>query len=233
MSSKYRTLQDAINDQFARVAKALSSHRRLELLDALAQCPRTVESLANETGMSMANASQHLQILRAAGLVESSKDGLYVSYRVASAEVPAFLLALRRLATSLLGDVDRIMQQFAASSLPLEPVDRETLLVRVQRGEVVLLDVRPFEEYRAGHIPGARSMPMAELDRRLAELPIDRPIVAYCRGRYCLLAPEAVEILRSRGFDALRLEDGVHEWRSHGLGIAVMDSPGSSNYSTS
>jgi rhodanese-related sulfurtransferase len=192
-----------------------------------------VESLANETGMSMANASQHLQILRAAGLVESAKDGLYVSYRVASAEVPAFLVALRGLATSLLNDVDRIMQQFAASRLPLEPVDRETLLARVQRGEVVLLDVRPFEEYRAGHIPGARSMPMAELDRRLAELPVDRPIIAYCRGRYCLLAPEAVEILRARGFNALRLEDGVHEWRSHGLGIAVVDYPSSINYSTS
>lgn len=227
MTSNHRAFKNAINDQFARIAKALASSRRLELLDALGQCPRTVESLANQTGMSVANTSQHLQILRAVGLVESEKDGLFVSYRLTGTQVPDFLLALRRLATSLLGDVDRIVQQFVASRHPMEPVDRETLLTRVQQGEVVLLDVRPLEEYRAGHIPGARSMPMAELEQRLAELPRDRQIVAYCRGPYCLLAPDAVELLRGKGFTALRLEDGVHEWRARGLPINAMDSPGS------
>jgi rhodanese-related sulfurtransferase/DNA-binding transcriptional ArsR family regulator len=226
MTSKHRAFKNAINDQFARIAKALASPRRLELLDALAQCPRTVESLANQTGMSVANTSQHLQTLRAVGLVAAEKDGLFVSYSLAGTQVPDFLLALRRLATSLLGDVDRIVQQFAASRHPVEPVDRETLLTRIQQGEVVLVDVRPFEEYRAGHIPGARSMPMAELEQRLTELPRDRQIVAYCRGPYCLLAPEAVEILRARGFTALRLEDGVHEWRAHGLRIHAVDPPG-------
>jgi rhodanese-related sulfurtransferase/DNA-binding transcriptional ArsR family regulator len=225
MTLKHRAFNNAINAQFARIAKALASPRRLELLDALAQCPRTVESLANQTGMSVANTSQHLQILRAVALVEAEKDGLFVSYRVAGSEVPAFLVALRRLSTSLLGDVDRIVQQFVASRHPLEPLDRETLLTRVEQGEVILLDVRPFEEYSAGHIPGARSLPMAELERRLTELPTDRPIVAYCRGPYCLLAPEVVDMLRAKGFNALRLEDGVHEWRARGLRIAVADSP--------
>jgi len=224
MTSTHRAFKNAINDQFARIAKALASPRRIELLDALAQCPRTVESLANQTGMSVANTSQHLQILRAVGLTESEKNGLFVSYRLADTEVADFLLALRRLATSRLGDLDRIVQRFVADRHPLEAVDRETLLARVQLGEVVLIDVRPLEEYRAGHIPGARSMPIAELEQHLAELPCDRQIVAYCRGPYCLLAPEAVEILRGKGFTALRLEDGVQEWRARGFQIDVMDS---------
>jgi rhodanese-related sulfurtransferase len=226
MTSKHRAFKNAINDQFARIAKALASPRRLELLDALAQCPRTVESLANQTGMSVANTSQHLQTLRAVALVESEKEGVFVSYRLTGTQVPDFLLALRRFATSQLGDVDRIVQQFVVRRYPVEPVNRETLLTRIHLGEVVLLDVRPFEEYRAGHIPGARSMPMAELEQRLTELPRDRQIVAYCRGPYCLLAPEAVEILRARGFTALRLEDGVHEWRSHDLQVRALDSSG-------
>lgn len=220
MTSKHRAFKNSLNEQFARVAKALASPRRIELLDALAQCPRTVESLANHAGMSVANTSQHLQILRAAGLAESEKEGTFVSYRLADPQVADFLLALRRLATARLGDVDRIVQKFVSEdSHPLESVDRETLLTRVQQGAVVLLDVRPLEEYRAGHIPGARSMPMAELEQRLTELPGDRQIVAYCRGPYCLWALEAVNILRAKGFTARRLEDGVQEWRARGLGI--------------
>lgn len=220
MTSKHRAFKNALNEQFARIAKAVASPRRIELLDALAQCPRTVESLANQAGMSVANTSQHLQILRAAGLAEAEKEGIFVSYRLADTQVADFLLALRRLATSRLGDVDRIVQKFVSGdSHPLEPVDRETLLTRVQQGLVVLLDVRPLEEYRAGHIPGARSMPMAELEQRLTELPGGREIVAYCRGPYCLMALEAVETLRAKGFTAQRLEDGVQEWRAHGLSI--------------
>jgi len=219
MTSKHRAFKNALNEQFARIAKALASPRRIELLDALAQCPRTVESLANQAGMSVANTSQHLQILRAAGLAESEKEGIFVSYRLADTQVADFLLELRRLATSRLGDVARIVQKFVSGdNHPLESVDRETLLTRVQQGAVVLLDVRPLEEYRAGHIPGARSMPMAELEQRLTELPGDRQIVAYCRGPYCLWALEAVTILRAKGFTARRLEDGVQEWRARGLG---------------
>jgi rhodanese-related sulfurtransferase/DNA-binding transcriptional ArsR family regulator len=225
MTSRHRSFKNAINDQFARITKALASPRRIELLDALAQCPRTVESLANQTGMSVANASQHLQILRAAGLAESAKDGLFVTYRLADVQVADFLVALRQLATSRIGDVDRIVRQFVTDSHSFETVDRATLLTRVQHGEVVLLDVRPLEEYRTGHIPGARSIPVTELEQRVAELPSDRQIVAYCRGPYCLLAPEAVEILRAKGLVVSRLEDGIHEWRARGFPINVSDSP--------
>lgn len=221
MTPKHRAFKNAVNDQFARIAKALASPRRIELLDALAQCPRTVESLANQTGMSVANASQHLQILRAVGLVESAKDGIFVTYRLADMQVADFLGALRPLATSRISDVDRIVQQFVANTPAFEAVDAATLLARVQRGEVVLLDVRPPEEYRAGHVPGARSIPMVELEQRVGELPRDRQIVAYCRGPYCLWASEAVEILRAKGCIASRLEDGIHEWRARGFQISV------------
>jgi rhodanese-related sulfurtransferase/DNA-binding transcriptional ArsR family regulator len=227
MTSRHRAFKDAVNDRFARIAKALASPRRIELLDALAPCPRTVESLANQTEMSVANASQHLKILRAAGLAESARDGLFVTYRLADTQVADFLITLRRLATSRIGDLDRIVQQFVEDSHPLEPVDGATLLTRVRQGEVVLLDVRPLEEYRAGHIPGARSIPIAELEQRLAELPGDRQIVAYCRGPYCLWAIEAVEVLRARGFVVSRLEDGIHEWRARGLQLEISDSSSS------
>lgn len=227
MTPKHRAFTTAINERFARLTKALASPRRLELLDALAQCSRTVEALANQTGMSVANTSQHLQILRGVGLVECQKEGLFVSYRLASPQVPEFLLALRRLASSVIGDVSRILQQFVEGEHPLEPVDRETLLARVENGEIMLIDVRPREEYRAGHLPGARSLPLTELEHRLVELPSDQKIVAYCRGPYCLLALQAVELLRSRGFTATRLEDGVQEWRARGHRVdAEEDDPG-------
>ena len=226
MTSKHRAFKNAINNQFARITKALASPRRIELLEALSHCPRTVESLAKQTEMSVANASQHLQILRAVGLAESAKDGLFVTYRLADLLVAEFMLALRQLATSHIGEVDRIVQQFVADDQSFEAVDRATLLTRVLQGEAVLLDVRPLEEYRAGHIPGARSIPMEELEQRVAELPSGHQIVAYCRGPYCLWAQEAVEILRAKGFVVSRLKDGIHEWRAHGFQIDVSDSPG-------
>lgn len=225
MPPKQRAIKNAFNERVARLAKALSSPRRLELLDALSQGPRTVESLANQTEMSMANTSQHLQVLRGTALVGSQKDGLFVSYRVASVQVAEFLRTLRRLAGAVLVDAERNLQRFVESELPLEAFDRDALLTGVQNGEILLLDVRPSEEYRAGHLPGARSMPLEELEQRLVELPATPHIVAYCRGPYCLLAQQAVEILRANGFMATRLAEGVQEWRARG--DRVVDGPDS------
>ena len=209
----------ALYEQVARVAKAVSAPRRLELLDLLGQAPRTVDDLAACTGMSVANTSQHLQVLRAAGLVGSSRDGLYVTYRLASDEVATFSMTLRGLAESHLADLERVKARFFASADDLDAVTGKELLARVRRGEVVLLDVRPAEEYAAAHIDGAVSIPHDELKRRIGELSKRRRVVAYCRGPYCVFAADAVKLLRRRGFDATRIEDGVVEWRARGLPI--------------
>ncbi len=214
-----RAHKDALYPQLARIGKAVAAPRRLELLDLLAQAPRTVEGLADQTGMSLANTSQHLQVLRAAGLVDSAKEGIFVTYRVATPEVVDFYLRLRRLAEDRLAEVERVKRQFFASGDDLDPVSGKELMHRVRRGEVVLLDVRPREEFGAGHLPGAISMPHDELVRRLAELPKDRPIVAYCRGPYCIYAVDAVKLLRGRGYQATRTEDGVAEWRARKLPV--------------
>jgi rhodanese-related sulfurtransferase len=212
-----RRPKDALYEQLARIGKAVAAPRRLELLDLLGQAPRTVEGLADLAGMSVANTSQHLQVLRAAGLVEAEKGGLYVTYRLASEDVGVFSVQLRRLAESRLADVERVKRQFFATTEDLDAVSGEELLGRVRRGEVVLLDVRPSEEYDAGHLPGAVSIPHGELKRRLAEIPKNRRVVAYCRGPYCVFAGQAVRLLRSRGFKAARIEDGVADWRARGL----------------
>jgi rhodanese-related sulfurtransferase/DNA-binding transcriptional ArsR family regulator len=214
-----RCHKNALYEQLARVGKALAAPRRLELLDLLGQAPRTVEGLAQQTGMSIANTSQHLQVLRAAGLVESEKDGLFVTYRLASDDVARLTLGLRSLAESRLADMERVKKQFFATDDGIDAVGGKELLARARRGEVVLLDVRPAEEFEAGHFAGAISIPHHELKRRLAELPKRREIVAYCRGPYCVFAVEAVKLLRARGFKAARIEDGVAEWRARGLPI--------------
>jgi len=219
MKDSPRGYKTAIYEQLARIGKAVASPRRLELLDLLAQGPRTVEALAREAGLGMANASQHLRALRAAELVTAEKSGLFVTYRLASSEVGDFYLALRRLAESRLAEIERLTRDFLEARGVLEEVDRETLLDRARQGEVTVLDVRPSEEYGAGHIPGALSVPLAELEQRLAELPRDQEIVAYCRGPYCVLAVEAVRLLRERGFRAVRLEDGVADWRARGFDV--------------
>ncbi len=221
MRSTGRSFKDAIYQQFARIGKAAASPRRLELLDLLCQGPRTVEALARQAGQSLANASQHLQVLRAARLVAAQKSGLYVTYRLADGEVCEFFQALRRLAESRLAEVERVTRDFLEPRGAMEPVDSSALIERLRQGQVTVLDVRPREEYRAGHIPGAISVPLPELERRLAELPRDREIVAYCRGPYCVLAVEAVATLRSHGFNAIRLEDGVPDWRARGFAVAV------------
>ena len=211
-----RRFKDAVYEQFSRVGKAVSAPKRLELLDLLCQGPRTVEALAGQVAISVANASQHLQVLRAARLVETEKKGLYVEYRLADAQVCRFLQALRALAESRLVEVEQVTRQYLEQRGAMETVDGEELLRRVRHGEVTILDVRPPEEFRAGHVPGARSVPLPELKKRLAELPKDQDVVAYCRGPYCVMAIEAVALLRKKGFRAYRMEQGVVEWRARG-----------------
>ncbi len=224
MRNPNRIFKDAIYEQFARIGKAVSSPKRLELLDLLCQGERTVEVLAKETGLTVANASQHLQVLRAARLVEAEKVGLFVVYRLADQAVCEFFRAMRLLAESRLAEVEQIKRRFLEGREGMEPVDRDALLKRVREGAVTVLDVRPVEEYRAGHIPGAISIPLKELERRMSKLARGQEIVAYCRGPYCVLAIQAVEILRAKGFNAVRLEEGIQDWRSYGLPVAIGDS---------
>jgi rhodanese-related sulfurtransferase len=215
-----RAAKVALFDEFARVAKALASGRRIELLDVLANGERTVEVLAGEVGLSVANTSQHLQVLRQAGLVTTRRDGTSIHYRLAAPEVFELWRTLRTLAASRLAEVERLAAAYLGGRDELEPVTREELARRLQDGEpVLILDVRPATEHAAGHLPGAVSIPVEELHWRLAEPPRDREIVAYCRGPYCAFAHEAVELLRDEGFAARRLEDGVPEWQAAGLAV--------------
>jgi rhodanese-related sulfurtransferase len=216
VTSPQRRFKDAIYEQFARLGKAMSAPKRLELLDLLCQGPRTVEALADQAGISVANASQHLQVFRGARLVVAEKKGLYVEYTLADDEVCRFFVALRGLAESRLAEVDRVTRDYLEERGAMEAVESAELLRRVRSGEVTVLDVRPPEEYRAGHVPGALSIPVGELKARLAELPRGREIVAYCRGPYCVLAVEAVALLRKKGFTAHRMAEGVVDWRARG-----------------
>lgn len=216
MKMTSRRFKDDIYEQLARLGKAVSAPKRLELLDLLCQGPRTVERLAELAALSVANASQHLQLLRAARLVETEKRGLYVEYRVADPAVCGFLFTLRGLAEARLAEVEAVAREYFEERGAMEAVGSEELLRRVKGGEVTVLDVRPAEEYRAGHLPGAISIPVGELKARLAELRKSQEIVAYCRGPYCVLAVEAVELLRKRGFKVNRLPEGVVEWRARG-----------------
>ena len=221
MKSPNRAFKDAIYEQFARIGKSVSSPKRLELLDLLCQGERTVEVLAKESGMTVANASQHLQVLRTARLVEAEKEGLYVKYRLADQMVCEFFRSMRVLAENRLAEVEMIKRHFLKGREGMEPVNRNDLLKRVIDGAVTVLDVRPAEEYRAGHIPGALSVPLSRLKELLAKLPRDQEIVAYCRGPYCVLAVQAVEMLRKQGFKAIRLEEGIQDWLAMGLELEV------------
>lgn len=212
----HRRFKDAIYEQLARIGKATSAPKRLELLDLLCQGPRTVEALAQQASTSVANASRHLQVLRAARLVDAEKRGLHVEYRLADDEVGRFYVALRGLAEVRLAEVEQVTRAYFDQPGALEAVPAAELIRRVRTNEVTVLDVRPAEEYRAGHLPGAVSIPVGELKARLKELPPDREIVAYCRGPYCVMAVDAVALLRKRGFTAHRLEQGVADWRARG-----------------
>lgn len=216
-----RQLKDRIYEQFSRIGKAIASPHRLELIELLAQGERTVESLAGTVSIPVANTSHHLQALRAARLVDTRKEGTFVYYRLSDPDVFGLARMIRTLAERHLAEVDRIVRTYFHARDELEPVGREELLDRARAAEVVVLDVRPVDEFRAGHIPGAVSVPVDELERRIGELPAGKQVVAYCRGPYCVLAFRAVEILRARGLQARRLVEGFPEWRAAGLPIDV------------
>lgn len=216
-----RSFKDQLYEQFARIGKALASPHRLELLDVLAQGERTVEALAQETGMPIANASQHLQVLRAARLVETRRAGVSIYYRLASEDIVSLWLSLRSVGEKHLTDIDYVVKTFLQDRTHMQPVSASDLLEQLRADQVILLDVRPAEEYEAGHLPQALSIPIADLEARLQELPSDRQIVAYCRGPYCVFADEAVTLLRAHGYPAHRLEEGVPDWRQLGLPVEV------------
>jgi DNA-binding transcriptional ArsR family regulator/rhodanese-related sulfurtransferase len=216
-----REFKNQLYGQLARVGKALSSPHRLELLELLAQSERTVESLAEEAELSLQNASQHLKVLRTAGLVESRKDGLYVIYRLADPAVFDVVASLRATAEARLADLDRVVRDYLGDRSDPEPIGMDELLQRAKRGEVVILDTRPAREFAAGHIRGAVSIPVDELRSQIDRLPRRKEVVAYCRGPYCVYANRAVEILRRHGRKARRLSVGFPEWRAAGLPIAV------------
>lgn len=209
----------SILEQFARVAKALGNPHRLDLLELLAQGERGVEALAAACGLPIANVSQHLQVLRRSGLAVSRRSGLHILYRLSGDDVVALLKALRRTAERHVDEIDRLMQGYFHQRDALEPISRDELAGRLGDGSVTLLDVRPPEEYAAGHLPGAVNIALKDLKRRLAELPQGTEVVAYCRGPYCVLAFEAVASLREDGRSARRLQDGFPEWRLAGLPV--------------
>jgi rhodanese-related sulfurtransferase len=203
--------KDALFEAIALMGKAFASPRRLELLDLLAQAPRTVDELARASGQSTANTSQHLQALHAAGMVSRAREGTSVRYTLAGDEVLSLWLALRNASIAQLGEAERAARAYLGEDV--DAIGRDELLERMRKGDVVLLDVRPPEEFEAGHIKGARSIPLDELEERLAELPAEREVVAYCRGPFCAYAHEAVRHLRAEGRRARRLEGGWPEWR--------------------
>jgi rhodanese-related sulfurtransferase/DNA-binding transcriptional ArsR family regulator len=214
-----REFKDAVFTQFARIAAAFGSPKRIEIIDVLAQGERSVEAIAQETGLTVANASRHLQALKGANLVATRKDGRRVFYRLADPLVLDGYRHLRELAEARLAEVGRLVEDYFGGIDGLEPVEKGELLRRVESGEALVLDVRPPDEYRAGHVKNALSLPLPELRKHLDELPRDKRIVAYCRGSYCVLAAEAVSVLRKSGFDAVRMKDGYPEWRDEGLPV--------------
>jgi rhodanese-related sulfurtransferase/DNA-binding transcriptional ArsR family regulator len=207
-------------DQLARVGKALASGKRLELLDLLAQCPRGVAELATTAGLGMTSTSAHLQTLKHAGLVTTSRAGTTIRYRLADTDVAALCTQLRAVAAAHISDVDAARRGYLGAE-DTEQIGRQELLRRARAGEVLVLDVRPAPEYAAGHIPGAVSIPVEELPGRLAELPDDVEVVAYCRGAYCVFAHDAVRLLTAHGRRAVRLSDGMLEWRLAGQPVAT------------
>jgi rhodanese-related sulfurtransferase/DNA-binding transcriptional ArsR family regulator len=216
-----REAKDRLYEAFARTAKALASPKRVELAELMAQGEHTVEALAQATGMGVTNTSAHLQVLARSRLVATRKQGTKVFYRLSGDDVAAFVVALRDLARSRLAEVDQVVRDYFTARDALEPLTREELVTRTGRGKVVILDVRPAAEFAAGHIPGALSVPLDQLDAALARLPKRAEIVAYCRGPYCVLAPQAVERLRAKGYRARRLADGLPEWRLAGLPVTA------------
>jgi len=217
-----RAFKDRLYGEFAVIGRGLANPHRLELLDLLGQGERSVEALAQEAHLTLANASAHLQVLRRARLVEAEKRGLFVVYRLANSEVSALWRTLRDVGASQLAEVDRLVETYLTDREALAAISKEELVQQIAGGTIVVLDVRPSVEYEQGHIVGARSVPIEELERRLTELPPDQEIVAYCRGPYCVFADEAVSLLVERGFRARRLTEGLPEWRAAGYPVEVV-----------
>lgn len=211
--STNREIKDALFEQVARIAKAVASPKRLELVELLCQGPKPVEMLATEAGISVKLASAHLKELRTARLVETQRQGKQIIYSIVSPEVPRFWVLLRTLAEDRLFELQDALRQLSASSSEWQGAGREELLRKAKEGEVVVIDVRPAPEFEQAHIPFAKSMPLAELRARLADLPKDKPIVAYCRGPFCFMSGDAVRLLQEQGYTAFQLRDGVAEWR--------------------
>jgi rhodanese-related sulfurtransferase len=215
-----REIKDQLYEQVARIGKAVASPKRLELIELLCQGEKSVELLASQAEISVKLASAHLRELRLARLVDTRKDGKYVVYRLASASVADLWVSLRAQAEERLVELQVALSNLVSHGDELEGIDRKTMLKKAAAGELLVLDVRPAEEYAVAHLPHARSLPVDELKKRLAELPKDTPLVAYCRGPFCLMAKSAVDLLRKRGYQAFHLSDGVAEWRARGLPIA-------------
>lgn len=219
----HRELKDPLYAQFARIGHAVASPKRLEMLDLLSQGEKTVETLAEQSSTPVKNTSAHLRVLRQARLVDTRRDGTYVYYRLASEDVFRFLRDLQALARSRLAEVERVASLYIDGRDELEPVSLKELRRRMREGDVTVIDVRPEEEFRSGHIPGALSIPVAQLKRRLSEIPKKREVVAYCRGPYCVYSVEAVGILRKHGYRARRADEGLPDWRASTLPIAAGD----------
>jgi rhodanese-related sulfurtransferase len=217
----YRELKDPLYGEFARIGHALASPKRIELLDLLAQGEKTVELLAEQSATAIKNTSAHLRVLRQARLVETRRDGTYVHYRLADADVARLVRDLQHLGRRRLAEVQRVAQTYVDGRDELEPVTLAELRQLVRKADVTVIDVRPRAEFAAGHIPGALSIPLSELKRRMAELPKRREVIAYCRGPYCVFALEAVTLLRKHGFRARRSEEGFPDWRAAGLPIVT------------
>ena len=215
----YREFKDRIYEQFARIGKALSSPKRLEVIDLLAQGERSVEEVAGATAMPVANASQHLQVLRAAGMVEVRREGKRAYYRLADEGVYEAWRAVRGLGERRLAEVDRVVETYLEDRGSMRVVDAEELLGLLRDEDVVVLDVRPREEYRAGHVAGARSVPVEKIGERLREIPEGKMVVAYCRGPYCVFSDDAVRLLRARGYEARVFTQGFPEWRAAGMPV--------------
>jgi rhodanese-related sulfurtransferase len=217
-----RQIKDALYEQFARTTKALSSPKRIEILELLSQSEKTVETIAAQANLGVKNASAQLKELKAALLVDSRRDGKYVFYKISSSSVTNFLLGLRIFSENHFAEIQRITAESFDDSNSMTSLNRKQLLAQAKKGDVILLDVRPADEYAEAHLPYAVSIPISDLQKELRQLPKNKEIVAYCRGPYCFFANEAVELLKKRGFKASRLKDSVHEWVSHGLPIENM-----------